>query len=135
MHQVSLLRSIGAIELKYKIKTCQQRLYQLLNEKLSLEVDPNIIINRVSQPVKADFIKILSLLGRFSSPILHLDLQMNLPLSGRRSFMYIFAILVSELFTSMITVVATVYFAHFLGVALPAMMLLRLLAYDHRQPP
>lgn len=46
MHQASLLGSIGAVELKYKIKTRQQWLYQLLNEKLSLEVDPNIIISR-----------------------------------------------------------------------------------------
>jgi len=57
MHQVSLLGSIGAVESKYKIKTCQQWLYQLLNEKLPLEVDRNIIISRVSQPVEVNFIK------------------------------------------------------------------------------
>jgi len=64
-----LLGSIGAVELKYKIKTRQQWLYQLLNEKLSLEVDP-IRQSSVGFPnqSKSISLKILSLFGRFSSP-------------------------------------------------------------------
>lgn len=88
MQQAALLGCVGAVEINsYQFANIIIKYILLFHEKLSFEVDPDVVISKVALPGKVDVLKILSLYGRFCSPILCFNLLMKYPLLGHQSFM------------------------------------------------